>query len=195
MKLKKRILIGTMISLSLISACSSSKTYPSIDLPYEVVNEEVVKIENISTKEEEHKDNQTLRNIEVRDLTDEESKRFSERIKTTSKVVLEENYSAVEFDFGKVERVFKNKSFIKFDEDNSYFILNDEKVLEKLYQILNYENKTNLIGKKEGTDEDIIYGETYEDLKIITIIRNDFVKKGLQFRTVINGDEVYFDIK
>lgn len=194
--MKRKAIIGSALALILLTSCSTStKTYPSLKIPYEVVNEEVVKIENISTKEEEHKDNQTLRNIEVRDLTDEESKRFSERIKTTSKVALEENYSAVEFDFGKVERVFKNKSFIKFDEDNSYFILNDEKVLEKLYQILNYENKTNLIGKKEGTDEDIIYGETYEDLKIITIIRNDFVKKGLQFRTVINGDEVYFDIK
>lgn len=194
--MKRKTIIGSALALILLTSCSTStKTYPSLKIPYEVVNEEVVKIENISTKEEEHKDNQTLRNIEVRDLTDEESKRFSERIKTTSKVALEENYSAVEFDFGKVERVFKNKSFIKFDEDNSYFILNDEKVLEKLYQILNYENKTNLIGKKEGTDEDIIYGETYEDLKIITIIRNDFVKKGLQFRTVINGDEVYFDIK
>lgn len=194
--MKRKAIIGSALALILLTSCSTStKTYPSLKIPYEVVNEEVVKIENISTKEEEHKDNQTLRNIEVRDLTDEESKRFSERIKTTSKVALEENYSAVEFDFGKVERVFKNKSFIKFDEDNSYFILNDEKVLEKLYQILNYENKTNLIGKKEGTDEDIIYGETYEDLKIITIIRNDVVKKGLQFRTVINGDEVYFDIK
>lgn len=194
--MKRKAIIGSALALILLTSCSTStKTYPSLKIPYEVVNEEVVKIENISTKEEEHKDNQTLRNIEVRDLTDEESKRFSERIKTTSKVALEENYSAVEFDFGKVERVFKNKSFIKFDEDNSYFILNDEKVLEKLYQILNYENKTNLLGKKEGTDEDIIYGEIYEDLKIITIIRNDFVKKGLQFRTVINGDEVYFDIK
>lgn len=194
--MKRKAIIGSALALILLTSCSTStKTYPSLKIPYEVVNEEVVKIENISTKEEEHKDNQTLRNIEVRDLTDKESKRFSERIKTTSKVALEENYSAVEFDFGKVERVFKNKSFIKFDEDNSYFILNDEKVLEKLYQILNYENKTNLIGKKEGTDEDIIYGETYEDLKIITIIRNDFVKKGLQFRTVINGDEVYFNIK
>ena len=194
--MKRKAIIGSALALILLTSCSTStKTYPSLKIPYEVVNEEVVKIENISTKEEEHKDNQTLRNIEVRDLTDEESKRFSERIKTTSKVSLEENYSAVEFDFGKVERVFKNKSFIKFDEDNSYFILNDEKVLEKLYQILNYENKTNLIGKKEGTDEDIIYGETYEDLKIITIIRNDFVKKGLQFRTVVNEDEVYFDIK
>lgn len=194
--MKRKAIIGSALALILLTSCSTStKTYPSLKIPYEVVNEEVVKIENISTKEEEHKDNQTLRNIEVRDLTDKESKRFSERIKTTSKVALEENYSAVEFDFGKVERVFKNKSFIKFDEDNSYFILNDEKVLEKLYQILNYENKTNLIGKKEGTDEDIIYGETYEDLKIITIIRNDFVKKGLQFRTVINEDEVYFDIK
>lgn len=194
--MKRKAIIGSALALILLTSCSTStKTYPSLKIPYEVVNEEIVKIENISTKEEEHKDNQTLRNIEVRDLTDEESKRFSERIKTTSKVALEENYSAVEFDFGKVERVFKNKSFIKFDEDNSYFILNDEKVLEKLYQILNYENKTNLIGKKEGTDEDIIYGETYEDLKIITIIRNDVVKKGLQFRTVINGDEVYFDIK
>ncbi|MDG4525680.1 hypothetical protein D2A30_01920 [Streptococcus suis] len=193
--MKRKAIIGSALALILLTSCSTStKTYPSLKIPYEVVNEEIVKIENISTKEE-HKDNQTLRNIEVRDLTDEESKRFSERIKTTSKVALEENYSAVEFDFGKVERVFKNKSFIKFDEDNSYFILNDEKVLEKLYQILNYENKTNLIGKKEGTDEDIIYGETYEDLKIITIIRNDVVKKGLQFRTVINGDEVYFDIK
>lgn len=194
--MKRKAIIGSALALILLTSCSTStKTYPSLKIPYEVVNEEIVKIENISTKEEEHKDNQTLRNIEVRDLTDEESKRFSERIKTTSKVALEENYSAVEFDFGKVERVFKSKSFIKFDEDNSYFILNDEKVLEKLYQILNYENKTNLIGKKEGTDEDIIYGETYEDLKIITIIRNDVVKKGLQFRTVINGDEVYFDIK
>ncbi len=194
--MKRKTIIGSALALILLTSCSTStKTYPSLKIPYEVVNEEIVKIENISTKEEEHKDSQTLRNIEVRDLTDEESKRFSERIKTTSKVDLEENYSAVEFDFGKVERVFKNKSFIKFDEDNSYFILNDEKVLEKLYQILNYENKTNLIGKKEGTDEDIIYGEIYEDLKIITIIRNDFVKKGLQFRTVINEDEVYFDIK
>ena len=194
--MKRKAIIGSALALILLTSCSTStKTYPSLKIPYEVVNEEIVKIENISTKEEKHKDNQTLRNIEVRDLTDEESKRFSERIKTTSKVALEENYSAVEFDFGKVESVYKNKSFIKFDEDNSYFILNDEKVLEKLYQILNYENKTNLIGKKEGTDEDIIYGETYEDLKIITIIRNDVVKKGLQFRTVINGDEVYFDIK
>lgn len=194
--MKRKAIIGSALALILLTSCSTStKTYPSLKIPYEVVNEEVVKIENISTKEEKHKDNQTLRNIEVRDLTDEESKRFSERIKTTSKVALEENYSAVEFDFGKVESVYKNKSFIKFDEDNSYFILNDEKVLEKLYQILNYENRTYLIGKKEGTDEDIIYGETYEDLKIITIIRNDVVKKGLQFRTVINGDEVYFDIK
>lgn len=194
--MKRKAIIGSALALILLTSCSTStKTYPSLKIPYEVVNEEVVKIENISTKEEKHKDNQTLRNIEVRDLTDEESKRFSERIKTTSKVALEENYSAVEFDFGKVESVYKNKSFIKFDEDNSYFILNDEKVLEKLYQILNYENRTDLIGKKEGTDEDIIYGETYEDLKIITIIRNDVVKKGLQFRTVINGDEVYFDIK
>ncbi|HFU3855445.1 TPA: hypothetical protein ACGO5T_001998 [Streptococcus suis] len=108
--MKRKAIIGSALALILLTSCSTStKTYPSLKIPYEVVNEEIVKIENISTKEE-HKDNQTLRNIEVRDLTDEESKRFSERIKTTSKVALEENYSAVEFDFGKVERVFKKET-------------------------------------------------------------------------------------
>ncbi|MHB9796143.1 hypothetical protein [Streptococcus suis] len=46
--MKRKAIIGSALALILLTSCSTStKTYPSLKIPYEVVNEEIVKIENI----------------------------------------------------------------------------------------------------------------------------------------------------
>lgn len=195
MKLKKRILIGTMISLSLISACSSSKTYPSIDLPYTIVNEEVETIKEKGL--EEYSDYQKLKSVNIRELTQEENERFLERIKGNNLNDLNGEYSIIEFDFGDVNRVHSNqKSFIKFDEEKSYFVYDDEILQYRFYQIPIYKEKELLKEEaKDSKEKAVIYGEKYKDLKILVLMKNEYLKKGLQMKTTIDNETIYIDIK
>lgn len=191
MKNRKKYLISSFLLLVLITGCSfnSPTVNPSLSLPYEIVDEEVDSIKDKGL--EEYTDKQTLREVTVRDLTSEENKRFKERLENNSLIDLNENYSVVDFSFGDTNRIYTNeKSFLKFEEDSSYFVYDDEIVNEKIYQIPSYKNKKELY----LPDEEKIYGYIYDDLDILVLIRNDFLENGLQFKTEINNEVVYIDI-
>lgn len=200
MKKKLKLLISSFMFLSLITACSfntlnSPKTYPSLDLPYVVVDEEVDSIKDEGL--EEYTEKQILKEVSIRDFTKEETKRFSERIKYLTQNDLNNDYLAVEFYFGSVTKIDRNKkAFIKFDEDLSDFIYDDNFILDNFYQIPVYEkSETLLTGEKNSNDREIGYGVNYENLKIVTLINKEHIKKGLQFKTIINEEVVYIDIK
>lgn len=89
-----------------------------------------------------------------------------------------------------------DKAVISFDSKKSNFIYDDVLLLENLYQLVSYEEDTSLLtGEKSSSNRDISYGNVYKNLKTILLIRSDLVKKGLQFKTVINGEVVYIDIE
>lgn len=197
MKTKIKLFISSLIFLLLITACSfnSSKTYPSLELPYLIVDEEVESIKDQGF--DKYTEKQTLKNVSVRDFTKEELKRFSERIDSLSQNDLNNDYKAVEFYFGNVTRIDINKkAFLKFDDELSDFIFDDNLILNNFYQIPVYEQSKNLLtGKTDSNNKKIGYGAYYEDLKIVSLINKEHIKKGLQFKTVINDEVVYIDIK
>lgn len=188
-------LAGTL--LLTLSACSinSAETYPSVEMPYTIVEETVDPdfLEDIETSEEELTDKQVLYKATMRDLTDEEATRFVERNASQTTNLLKENYKAVEFDFGTAELLSRGQSFGKFDEATTNFVFDETLIEEQFYQILDYDNTNLLIGKKED-NEDVIYSTIYEDMRIISIVPNAYAKKGLQLKTPINGEEIYIDI-
>lgn len=197
MKTKIKLFISSLIFLLLITACSfnSSKTYPSLELPHLIVDEEVESIKDQGF--DKYTEKQTLKNVSVRDFTKEELKRFSERIDSLSQNDLNNDYKAVEFYFGNVTRIDINKkAFLKFDDELSDFIFDDNFILNNFYQIPVYEQSKNLLtGKTDSNNKKIGYGAYYEDLKIVSLINKEHIKKGLQFKTVINDEVVYIDIK
>lgn len=193
--MKKKIpLISLLILIIFLTACSGSvKTYPSLELPYEIVNEDVEKIKAEGL--EEYLDYQVLEKIEVREITPEENEEFLKIMDFNTLNDLNTDYSAVEFNFGDVNRIHQNKkSFYKFDEDVSYFVYDDEIIKEGFYQLQVYENKKLLLKMDKKRNEEVGYGEVLNDFKIITLIRKDLLQKGLQFKTVINDEVVYLDI-
>lgn len=197
MKTKIKLFISSLIFLLLITACSfnSSKTYPSLELPYLIVDEEVESIKDEGL--DKYTEKQILKDTNVRDFTKEEARRFSERIDYLSSNDLKNDYKAVEFNFGNVKKIDRNKkAFIKFDEDVSDFILDDNFILDDFYQIPVYkESEILLTGKTSSNNKEIGYGTHYEEFKIVTLINNEYIKKGLQFKTIINDEVVYIDIK
>lgn len=197
MKRKVGLLISSLMFLFLITACSfnSTKTYPSLDLPYVIVNEEVESIKDEGL--EEYTEKQVLNKVNVRDLTEQEKERFSERINYLTQNDLNNNYLAVEFYFGEVTEIDRNKkALIKFDNERSDFIYDDNFILDNFYQIPVYKkSETLLTGETNSNGREIGYGVNYEDFKIVTLINKEYVKKGLQFKTIINEEVIYIDIK
>lgn len=194
--MKNKILIGTIIGLSLLTACSlhSPKVYPALELPYEIVNEDVEAIKEQGYKD--YRDYQELKKITVRELTDEENEYFLKKMEFNTLNDLNSEYSAVEFYFGDTKYIHQNKKiYRRIDEEVSYFVYDDEIIKDDFYQIPVYESNESLL-KKESTEEKrIAYGEFLNDFKIVTLIKKDRVKKGLQFKTIINNEIVYLDIK
>lgn len=198
-ELKKIKILMLSSLLFIISACSfnSVETFPSVDLPYTIVDETVTSdfFEDINTNEEELTDKQILHTATIRDLTDEEATRFVERNAAQTTNILKQNYKAVEFDFGTSELLSRGKSFGRFNEDTTNFVFNETIIPDKFYQILDYTNSNDLIGTREHDEESIIYSTIYEDMKIISIINNEYAQKGLQLKTTIDDEEVYIDIE
>lgn len=194
--MKKNItLVVFLILITFLVACNGSvKTYPSLDLPYEIVNEEVEELKEEDL--EEYLDYQILEKIEIRDLTPEENEKFLEKMIYNSLNDLNEEYKAIEFYFGETNYIHKNnKSFSAFNK-GSYFVYDDEIVSDEFYQTTSYKDRKNLRKNiNKNKDKKMIYGRIYEDLKIVTIVKKDYIKKGLQFKTNINDEIVYIDIK
>lgn len=197
MKKNKLLIIGLL--LLILSACTfnSVETYPSVDLPFTIVDETHNSnfFDDIDTGEEELVDKQIINSATLREITDDEAVRFVERKADQTTNLLKENYKAVEFDFGTANLLNNGKSLGIFDEHTTNFVYDKTIIPNKFYQILDYENRTRLYGISEKDQEDIIYATLYEDMKIISIVRNEYAQKGLQLRTTINDEEIYLDIE
>lgn len=195
--MKKKWVVAGSLVLLLINGCSisSTKTYPSINLPYEIVNEEVEEIKNEGF--EPYTDKQVLKEVNVREITAKENERFLERMKQTTSNDLNQEYSAVEFYFDEITKIDVNeKSFIKFNEKKSNFVYDEELILNDFYQIPIYKEREALLtGETTWNDREISYGNTYKDLKIVVLVKTNVIKKGLQFKTDINNEIVYIDVK
>lgn len=190
--MKKKLLTCTLIAFTLLTGCSP-KTYPSLKLPYEIVNEDVKEIKDQGLKD--YKNFQELENVTVREFTPEENEYFLGEMEFNTLNDLNAEYSVVEFNFGDTKYIHKpTKSLGKFDEDVSYFIYNDEIIKDDFYQRREYEN-IKLLRSKDSNGETSVYGEYFKDLKFIVPIKTILVKKGLQFKTTINDKVVYIDIK
>lgn len=197
MKSKRKVLIGVITTLTL-TACNSSltsvKTYPSIEVPYEVVNAEVEEYKDQGL--EFYTDYQTLEGVTVRDITPEENEEFLQIMTDNNLNDLSSQYAAVEFNFGTTTRIHKNnQTLYEFDEDLSYFVYDDEIVSNDFYQLKNNDSKELFLRYDDQKDEEVAYGEVVEGFDIVTIVNKDFVESGLQFKTVINNDVVYIDIE
>ncbi|HPI99262.1 MAG TPA: hypothetical protein PLN65_00010 [Enterococcus sp.] len=191
----KKIVIPLIITLFLLVGCSGSsvKIQPSVNLPYEISNKESVELKDEGL--EYYTDYQVLENITIRELTNDENEVFLKKMKDNTLNTLNSEYSAIEFDFGRTERIDRiNRTIYKFDEETSKFIYDDQILNVNFYQIATKE-KIYLEKFNEETQEDIVYGEVSDDFRIVTLIETEFIKKGLQFKTTINDKVVYIDIE
>lgn len=191
----KKIVIPLIITLFLLVGCSGSsvKTQPSVNLPCEITNNESAELKEEGL--EHYTDYQVLENVTVRDLTADENEEFLKKMEGNTLNTLNSEYSAIEFDFGRTERIDRiNRTIYKFDQDTSKFIYDDQILNVNFYQIATKE-KIYLEKFNEDTQEDIVYGEISDDFKIVTLIETEFIKKGLQFKTTINDEVVYIDIE
>ncbi|MGX7197340.1 hypothetical protein [Enterococcus olivae] len=190
----KKLLFTLFVSFFVLAGCSGSnvKTQPSITLPYEITNEEVQ-----AFKEEGldyYTDYQVLEKVTVRDLTADENEKFLAIMENNTLNTLNSDYSAVEFYFGDSERIDRiNRTVYRFDENTSKFIYDDEILNTKLYQ-MTIADKDYLKRFDKEKNEEVVYGEVVKDYRIITIVKKDFIKKGLQFKATINDEVVYIDI-
>lgn len=192
------------LSILLLSGCGPSvSTYPSIELPYVIVDEEEILSseyldDDIEVDQEYLIEKQTLYSAITRDLTVDEAKRFVERNAAETTNVLMDQYKVVEFNFGDVNRLYNSKSFTNFPKSRTNFIY-DEIIIPEFYQILIVENETNLTGTRynflKNEDENVVYASTYENMKILALVRNEYAQEGLQLKTAINDEEVYIDIE
>lgn len=198
MRSKSKVVIGLLTTLTL-SACSSSpintaKTYPSVEVPYEIVNKEIEEYKNEGL--DNFTDYQSLEAVNVREITQEENEEFLNLMTNNTLNDLTSEYVAVEFDFGTTTRINKNnQTLYEFDENSSFFVYDDEILNNDFYQLKNIDNKELFLRYDEEKDEEVAYGEVVEDFEIVTIVNEEFVKKGLQFKTVINDEVIYIDIE
>ena len=108
---------------------------------------------------------------------------------------LNSEYSAIEFDFGRTERIDRiNQTVYTFDEETSKFIYDDQILNTNFYQIATKEN-TSLKRFNKEKNKEVSYGEIIDDFKIVTLIEKKIKKKGLRFKTTINDEVVYIDIE
>jgi len=190
----KKILFTLFISFFVLTGCSGSnvKTQPSITLPYEIVNEESTEFKDEGL--ENYTDYQELKEVVIRDLTADENETILNQMEDNSLNDLNSEYSAIEFVFGQTERIDRiNRTVYRFDENTSKFIYDDEILNTKLYQ-MTIADKDYLKRFDKEKNEEVVYGEVVKDYRIITIVKKDFIKKGLQFKATINDEVVYIDI-
>lgn len=198
MKSKSKVVIGLLTTLTL-TACGSNpvnsvKTYPSVEVPYEIVNKEIEEYKSEGL--ENFLDYQKLESVNVREITPEENNEFLQLMTTNALNDLSSDYVAVEFDFGTTTRINKNnQTLYEFDKNSSFFVYNDEILNDEFYQLKNNDDKELFLRYDNEKDKDVAYGEVVEDFEIVTIINEEFVKKGLQFKTVINDEVIYIDIE
>ena len=193
--MKKTVIALLAVPLFFLGGCSggSVKTQPSITLPYEITNEESAELKDEGL--EYYTDYQVLENVTVRDLTADENEEFLKKIKDNTLNTLNSEYSAIEFDFGRTERIDRiNQTVYTFDEETSKFIYDDQILNTNFYQIATKEN-TSLKRFNKEKNKEVSYGEIIDDFKIVTLIEKKFIKKGLQFKTTINDEVVYIDIE
>lgn len=198
MRSKSKVVIGLLTTL-ILSACSSSpintaKTYPSVEVPYEIVNKEIEKYKSEGL--DNFTDYQSLEAVNVREITQEENEKFLNLMSNNTLNDLKSEYVAVEFDFGTTTRInINNQTLYEFDKNSSFFVYDDEILNNVFYQLKNIDNKELFLRYDEEKDEEVAYGEVVEDFEIVTIVNEEFVKKGLQFKTVINDEVIYIDIE
>ena len=105
--MKKRIFIIALILMIILTAC---ETKGKVDeraetLPF-VIADETIKSEehfkNVKAPEDEYKIYQEIKEIKVRDLTDEEIKYFLEVLKGENDKNLNNKYAIIEIDYGDV---------------------------------------------------------------------------------------------
>ena len=191
----KKIVIALSVTLFLLVGCSggSVKTQPSVNLPYEIANNEVQEYKDKGL--ENYIEYQVLENVTVRDLTTDENEEFLKKIKDNTLNTLNSEYSAIEFDFGRTERIDRiNQTVYTFDEETSKFIYDDQILNTNFYQIATKEN-TSLKRFNKEKNKEVSYGEIIDDFKIVTLIEKKIKKKGLRFKTTINDEVVYIDIE
>lgn len=202
MKYTKWLLLT--VSILVLSACSSVATEPSVELPYTIVDEENLQTEEIfedelNVEEEYVEDIQILYSATVRELTDDEAKRFVERNAGETTNILKEQYQVVEFDFNDVSLLHRSENSFNFFPKSETNFVYDEMVIPEFNQILDHSNKTSLTGTEYNVltaeDDNIIYTSLYEDMKILALVRNEYAEEGLQLRTKINDEQVYIDIQ
>lgn len=192
----KKIVIALSVTLFLLVGCAgnSVKTQPSVTLPYEIANEESTDLKNEGL--ENYTDYQVLESIVVRDLTPDENEEFLKQMTGNTLNDLNSEYSAIEFDLGRTERIDRlNQTVYKFDEDISKFIYDDQILNPQFFQIATNSEKKYLERFSEEKKEDVVYGEIVDSYKIVTLVEKEFIKKGLQFKTTINDEVVYIDIE
>lgn len=200
MKIKKTLflIIG---SLFLLTGCSNdngilpsnTKTYPSIDLPYTIADKEITKYEDVEAVKDNHA-YQVLESINIRDLTLEENEIFLERVKNNTVNDLNEKYSAIEFSFGDTN-LLGSATLDYFHKDKTHFIYDDKIVTNKIYQKRFWEDITVYQGYSEEYEEEVSFGAKHTDYRIVVLIEKEYLKEGLQLKTVINDEVVYINIK
>ena len=163
--MKKTVIALLAVPLFFLGGCSggSVKTQPSVNLPCEISNEESAELKDEGL--EYYTDYQVLENVTVRDLTADENEEFLKKMEGNTLNTLNSEYSAIEFDFGRTERIDRiNRTIYKFDQDTSKFIYDDQILNVNFYQIATKE-KIYLEKFNEDTQEDIVYGEISDDFK------------------------------
>ena len=191
----KKIVIALSVTLFLLVGCSggSVKTQPSVNLPYEIANNEVQEYKDKGL--ENYIEYQVLENVTVRDLTTDENEEFLKKIKDNTLNTLNSEYSAIEFDFGDIKRISNAKAILQFDKDTTYFVYDDKILDHSFYQIKEYSHRKLFKTFNDKKGEEISYGEERSDFKIISLVKKGFIKKGLQLKTTINDEVVYIDIE
>ena len=198
MKSKSKVVIGLLTTLTL-TACGSSpmnpaKTYPSVEVPYEIVNKEIEEYKNEGL--DNFLDYQSLEAVNVREITPEENEELLQIMTNNTLNDLSSEYVAVEFNFGITTRINKNnQTLYEFDKDSSFFVYDDEILSNEFYQLKNNDNKELFLRYDDEKDEEVAYGEIVEGFEIVTIVNEEFIKNGLQFKTVINDEVIYIDIE
>lgn len=193
--MKKTVIALLAVPLFFLGGCSggSVKTQPSVNLPYEIANNEVQEYKDKGL--ENYIEYQVLENVTVRDLTTDENEEFLKKIKDNTLNTLNSEYSAIEFDFGDIKRISNGKAILQFDKDTTYFVYDDKILDHSFYQIKEYSHRKLFKTFNDKKGEEISYGEERSDFKIISLVKKGFIKKGLQLKTTINDEVVYIDIE
>lgn len=209
MKIKK-IAIGVLASLSLLTACgtgnnstdsilpSKTKTYPAIELPYEIADDYYEELDEIIGVTHDY---QVLEKVTTREITEEENQYFKERLRTSTLNDLNQVYTAVVFHFGDATVLSRGNSIDNFPYsiNKSYFVYDDVNTsileFEKFHQKQNYSDRDRYTAEDKDLGKNIHYGSSFKNYEVVALVNTDYVKKGLQLRTILDEEVIYIDIK